>query len=138
MKNIPLYKFPASHAETVGELDLYRESFKANVACRDAIQESIRNHYAHNTLDSEACLEAVVKQFGLERVLYVLANTVQHKMWDGRISNSNKEWAKTITIYPDGGYGGNRLCRFVVDSCNPGLTDMFLTCARKMYSAERQ
>lgn len=136
MKNIPLYTYPASHAEKEGELDLYRESFRANVACKEAIQESIHNHYANNTLDSTACVNEVVRQFGIERVFYVLANTVQHKLWDGRISPSNKEWAKTIIIHPDGGYGGNRLCRFVVDGCNPGLTNLFLTSARKMHGKE--
>ena len=28
--------------------------------------------------------------FGMDRTLYVLANTVRHKDWDGRISHDNK------------------------------------------------
>lgn len=41
-----------------------------------------------------------MNQFGAERVLYVLANTIQQKEWDGRFTYPNKEWAKTVSIRP--------------------------------------
>ena len=63
--------------------------------------------------------------------MYVLANTVQQKDWDGRISSDNKAWAKSIPIFenPDA-WGTDRNCFFVVNS-HPGLTDLFVTRARK-------
>ena len=60
-------------------------------------------------------------QFSVERIRYVLAATVQQKDWDGRISEDNKAWAKTIPIADE----QNRYY-FVVDQCHPGLTDLFV------------
>ena len=67
------------------------------------------------------------------RTLYVLANTVQQKDWDGRFSPANKAWAKTVDIPPNpDGFGGNRNLDFVVDS-HPGLVDLFLSQTRQDY-----
>ena len=75
----------------------------------------------------------VIEQFGYTRTLYVLANTVQQKDWDGRFSPANKTWAKTVDIPPNpDGFGGERNLDFVVDS-HPGLVDLFLTQVRQDY-----
>ena len=125
---VPVYKETAEHARNSGELEAYRSSYKANVACKDAIEQAISDHYRDNSLSDEGT-KSVLAQFGAERVQYVLANTVQHKDWDGRISNDNKEWAKTVTIC-----AGNS-DYFVVDKSHPGLTDLFLTQTRKELEA---
>ena len=66
-------------------------------------------------------------------MLYVLANTVQQKEWDGRFSRANKEWAGTVEVPPNpDSFGGERNREFVVDS-HPGLTDLFLTLAKREY-----
>ena len=44
----------------------------------------------------------MIEQFGYTRALYVLANTVQQKDWDGRFSSANKTWAKTVDIRQPG------------------------------------
>ena len=76
---------------------------------------------------------ALIEQFGYTRTLYVLANTVQQKEWDGRFSPANKAWAKTVDIPPNpDGFGGERNLDFVVDS-HPGLVDLFLTQVRQDY-----
>ena len=75
----------------------------------------------------------VIEQFGYTRTLYVLANTVQQKEWDGRFSPANKTWAKTVDIPPNpDGFGGERNLDFVVDG-HPGLVDLFLSQARQDY-----
>ena len=134
----PLYLYPGRYAGEHGELEQYRASYRANIACKDAIEQSIAAHYGDNRLNP-ACVEPVVEQFGYDRVFYVLANTVKQKDWDGRISHDNKAWAKTIPVYenPDG-FGCDRNVYFVVDRCNPGLTDLFLTQARKAYALEQE
>ena len=67
------------------------------------------------------------------RTLYVLANTVQQKDWDGRFSPANKTWARTVDIPPNpDGFGGERNLDFAVDS-HPGLVDLFLSQARQEY-----
>ena len=75
----------------------------------------------------------VIEQFGYTRTLYVLANTVQQKDWDGRFSPANKTWAKTVDIPPNpDSFGGERSLDFVVNS-DTGLVDLFLTQARQDY-----
>lgn len=134
----PLYTYPGRYASEHGELEQYRASYQANIACKEAIEQSIAAHYGNNCLDP-ACVEPVVQQFGYERLFYVLANTVRQKDWDGRISQDNKSWAKTIPVCEDpDGFGGDRNVYFVVDRPHPGLTDLFLTQVRKAYALEQE
>lgn len=130
LKELPVYPYPADHARENGELDAYRASFRANVSCKDAIEAAIRDNYHDNRLDT-AAVGQVAEQFGQERMLYVLAATVRHFDYDGRISRDNKRWANTIPVYENkDGMGGDSTTQFVVCS-HPGLTDLFLTGARR-------
>lgn len=129
LRELPVYPYPADHARENGELDAYRASFHANVSCKDAIEAAIRDNYHDNRLDA-AAVGQVAEQFGQERMLYVLAATVRHFDYDGRISQDNKRWANTIPAYQNGdGVDSDRSVQFVVGS-HPGLTDLFLTQAR--------
>lgn len=86
--------------------------------------------YADNRLDTESAVKAVLEKFGSERVQFILANTIQHKDSDGRVSRDNKAWAKTIPMPEDS--GTSRHCAYlVVDEVNLGLTDLFTRQARK-------
>ena len=130
LRDLPVYPYPADHAREQGELDVYRASFRANVSCKDAIEAAIRDNYHDNRLDT-AAVGQVAEQFGQERMFYVLAATVRHFDYDGRISQDNKRWANTIPVYENkDGMGGDRTAQFVVCS-HPGLTDLFLTGARR-------
>ena len=130
LRELPVYPYPADHARENGELDVYRASFRANVSCKDAIEAAIRDNYHDNRLDA-AAVGQVAEQFGQERMLYVLAATVRHFDYDGRISRDNKRWANTIPAYQNGdGMDSDRSVQFVVCS-HPGLTDLFLTGARR-------
>lgn len=133
-----LYLYPASYAREHGELEQYRASYKANIVCKEAIEQAIAGHYRDNRLDAEA-VHQVLEQFGYDRMFYVLANTVRQKDFDGRISRDNKAWAKTIPVYenPDGS-GCDRNVYFVVDRSHPGLMDLFLTQARKEYALSQE
>ena len=129
LRDLPVYPYPADHAREQGELDVYRASFRANVSCKDAIEAAIRDNYHDNRLDT-AAVGQVSEQFGQERMLYVLAATVRHFDYDGRISRDNKRWANAIPVYENkGGMDSDRSVQFVVCS-HPGLTDLFLTQAR--------
>lgn len=74
----PLYTYPGLYASEHGEQEQYRASYRANISCKEAIEQSIAGHYGNNRLDP-ACVEPVIKQFGYERVFYVLANTVRQR-----------------------------------------------------------
>ncbi len=126
----PVYPYSAAYARGHSELDAYRASHKANVACKQAIESAMREHYRDNSLSREAA-QQVIARFGLDRVQYILANTVRQIDWDGRISPDNKAWAKNIPVYEDKDHWGNdRNLDFVVAS-HPGLTDLFTTQVRR-------
>ena len=129
LRELPVYPYPAGHARERGELKKYRASLHANVSCKEAIEAAIREHYRDNRLDARA-VGQVAEQFGQERMIYVLAATVRHFDYDGRITQDNKRWANTIPTYQNGdGMESDRSAQFVVGA-HPGLTDLFLTQAR--------
>ena len=129
-RELPVYRHTFDYAVAHGEEKQYRDSFHANVACKGAIEKAISQHYANNCMDALAS-QQVVHEFGFDRTLYVLANTVQLKDWDGRFSLDNKAWAKSIQVA--GGDEGIRDHRwkFVVDKAHPGLADMFIAMVRQ-------
>ena len=81
-------------------------------------------------------MKDVLERFGPDRVQYVLANTVRHKEWDGRISRDSKAWASTMPM-PEGSPQDRHSEYLVVDRCNPGLTDLFLKQVRQL-AGERE
>ena len=116
--------------EEMPSLEEYRASHKANIACKEAIEQAIADNYRDNRL-GPACVQQVLQQFDPGRIFYVLANTVRQKEHDGRISRDNKAWAQTIPVCEDkDGFGYDRNVSFVVDRSHPGLMDLFLTQAR--------
>ena len=100
LKNTPLYPHSAAYASEHGEMAQYNASFQASHACKEAIEQAISRHYRDNRLDAEAAVKDVLERFGPDRVQYVLANTVRHKEWDGRISRDSKAWASTMPPGP--------------------------------------
>lgn len=78
LRAAPVYYQSAQYARENGELEQYRESHKANIACKEAIQTAIANHYHGNWLDPAGAKE-VTDKFGFQRTFLVLANTVRVK-----------------------------------------------------------
>ena len=132
---LPVYRQHAAYAREHGELEQYRVSRQANIACKEAIEQAVYQNYDGKRLHDGTAAK-VMQQFGTERVMYVLANTIQQKEWDGRFNYYNKEWAKTGDIPPNpDSFGVERNSEFVVDS-HAGLTDLFVSQARR--EAEHQ
>ena len=72
-----------------------------------------------------------VADFHIQNFLDTRPGIIQ-KDHDGRISRDNKAWAQTVPVCEDkDGFGYDRNVYFVVDRCNPGLTDLFLSQARR-------
>lgn len=94
---LPIYQGTSLYARENGELPLYRVSLQENCACKDAIEKAINENYDGWHLKDAGARE-VLKQYGAERVNYVLANTVQIAKWDGRYSMDNRRWADDIPI----------------------------------------
>ena len=135
MNMTPLYQHNAEYAREHGELEIYRSSMKANIACKEAIEAAIRGHFDGMHLD-KAAVSDVIEAYGLERTCYVVANSVQQKAWDGRFSNDNKEWAKQFEITGTGSPDDDRRSLFVVDS-HPAVFDGFIHELRREHLVEQ-
>ena len=139
LRSAPVYPYPREYAVENDELDKYRLSRKANIACKEAIEQAIGDHYADNSLNTPAAVKQVVDAFGYDRTMYVLAVTVKHKDWDGRISDSNKQWAASMPVFEDRIDGSaDQNVFFVVDKAHPGLTDLFVREARKAQARDKE
>lgn len=128
-EDVPVYEGTLEHAKANGEQELYRHSLQANIECKHAIEESIRNNFdgMHLTKGFE---NGLIEKFGMERVKYVLANTVQENDWDGRYSSGTKDWAKGVTVTEK----SDHRSQFVVGS-HPAVLDGFINRVRKAEKA---
>ena len=93
-----LYRHPLAEARRWNETDLYRDSLQANIECKRAIEQNIREDFDGMHLNTD--VGAVCKKYGIDRVAWVLAATVQEASWDERYRPKNREWANSIYI-PD-------------------------------------
>ena len=129
----PVYPYSFSEAKRLNELDQWKESHKENVACKNAIEEAIRQGFDGMHLSAD-CAAGVIEQFGYHRTAYVLANSIQQEAWDGRFSHSNHQWAKGIFVPPDQNAYSNRNADFAADS-HPAVLDGFVNQFRRAYQA---
>ena len=134
--DVPVYYEPFSYAKENDEVDLYRTSYRLNGECKQAIHEAIADNYDGMYLGDDA-VNQVVKQYGMERVGYILANTLHHKSYDGRFSRGNKEWAEQVST-PE--HNADRMTfrtDWVVDS-HPAILDGFVTMFREELEAQKE
>ena len=134
--DVPVYYEPFSYAKENDEVDLYRTSYRLNSECKQAIHEAIADNYDGMYLGDDA-VDQVVRQYGMERVGYILANTLHHKSYDGRFSHGNKEWAEQVST-PE--HNADRMtfrADWVVDS-HPVVLDGFVTMFRKELEAQKE
>lgn len=96
----PLFTESLRVAKFLDAVTDYSESKRENIVCKNAIEVALRERFNGFTLDDD-CARDLCEQFGVERVGWVLANTIQHKTWDGRFREHNKQWAEKYTIPTD-------------------------------------
>jgi len=131
VKDLPIYPHSAAYARDHGELAEYRASYQTNIDCSKAIDTAIRENYRNNRLDT-AAVNQVVDRFGMDRTLMVLAATARYKNRDGRIDDSHKAWAQTVTVPDDrDASGADRTHAYIVGYAHPGLVNLFMREARK-------
>ncbi len=90
LRKAAIYRHSAAYAKEHGELEQYRVSNRANLQCKEAIEAAVREHFDGMYLSHDAA-KGVLQTYGMDRVMLVLANTVQLQEWDGRYSPRNKE-----------------------------------------------
>ncbi|MDE7203501.1 MAG: DUF3849 domain-containing protein, partial [Lachnospiraceae bacterium] len=101
------------------------------VSCKDAIDRAIAQNFDGYRLP-KGTAEGVIKEYGIERVSYVLANTVMHRRQEDRISPENKEWAKSIEPY------AMYESRDIVASSHPAVLNGFINQARRYIEHEKE
>ena len=126
----PIYRQSGEYAREHGELDAFRASRQANVACKEAIEAAIRAGYDGMHLTADA--KGVLAEFGPERVTYVLAATIQGKNWDERFSRGNRAWAAAVPmIEPE-----DRRISYMINS-HSTLLNGFVGMVRRELAATR-
>lgn len=131
--DVPVYYESFAYAAENGEVDLYRISRQLNEDCRNAIEEAIADNFDGMRLADDAT-KSVVEQFGMERMGYILAYTLNYNNHDGRYSHSNKKWADTTC---KGERGNNIRTDWIVRS-HPAVLNGFVDMYRKELAAEQQ
>ena len=124
----PIYRDSFDEARRHDELDAWRESRDANIRCRDFVADSISRNHDGLRLGGDTAGD-IIEEFGYDRTMHVLANTIRLKDYDGRISAANKEWAKGFSFTDD----LNHRWDFALDHPNPGLVDMVTNHVRRAY-----
>lgn len=129
MNKTYLYPYSSAEARERNELSLWRESHKANIACRDAIEDAIRRSFDGMHLDKD-CTTPVLDEYGYKRTAWVLANTLHELKWDGRFSPANKQWAERRYIPQDERHNAEITVR-----SHPAVLDGFVSLYRKAVQA---
>ena len=94
-----VYQKSFSESMRHNELPIWRDSFRINVACKEAIELAIQEGFDGKYL-AEDCARRVLDTYGFKRIGYVLANTLQEKSDDGRFSLENKARAALSSSRP--------------------------------------
>lgn len=121
-----IYPYSLEDATRSNERGLWREHYQLNVNCARDIEKAIAENYDGSYLSSD-CIKPVLGEYGIDRVNWVLANTIQENQQGGRFSRENKEWAKGFYIPKD-----TTQLEFVVNS-HPGLTNLLTDDIRKFW-----
>lgn len=125
---LPVYQQTLQYAMEHGAADDYLDSRKLNMDCKKAIEETIREHFDGMRLSLEDS-GGVLEQFGMERVSYVLANTLRHLSEDGRFSRDNRVWADGIEVMENIHRGMDMNLDYLVNS-HPAVLDGYIHLVR--------
>lgn len=129
---VPLYRRTYREALERGEADACERSFRANIACRDAIEQTLSEGTRNGVLRASGTRE-ILDRFGEERTAFVLANTLQKHSRDSRYSVSNRAWGASVPVPDDrNAFGADRNLYFMIDRCNARLADVFVTQTRRI------
>lgn len=94
--------------------------------CIEAIQKELASDFDGYRVGSNIA-KKVVKEFGFDTVKTVIANSIQRKHYDGRISRDNKAWAKDVDIT----IASHQTCYCILD-VNAGLLNIIANQFRKL------
>ena len=92
-----LYRYSAAEAKRNDEIEAWRNSQGENIRCKEFLDKQVSEKFDGYRLPSE-CAELTVKEFGFDRTMWVIANSIKLREGDGRIHRENREWANSFYI----------------------------------------
>ena len=95
-----LYLYSLDQARREKEVMLWRDSLRENIRCKEAIEKALSENFDGMHL-KDGIIPPLAEEYGIDRLTWVLANTVKEHSGDGRFRPENKEWAGTIPIPKD-------------------------------------
>ncbi|MDO4562527.1 MAG: DUF3849 domain-containing protein [Clostridia bacterium] len=98
---VPFFRYSFETAKDMNMIDEYKKSNEETLRCIDYIQDSETGLYANAYKDyiidkGGVYTDHLIKEFGLERMMFIAASTVKTMPGDGRWSAGVKEWAETF------------------------------------------
>lgn len=94
-----IYTHSLEYAMQKDEVADYHASARRNRECVAGIDAAIiASRHDQYYYDLPDAFRNVTREFGLDRVAWVMAATIQHFDYDGRYSRANKEWARAFSI----------------------------------------
>ena len=124
-------QYKKEQAEEAMRREQEKLEHSVRIECKEAIEKAVAEKFDGYTLPRDTA-EGIIKQFGKERVEYVLANTITHLSHDGRFSPDNREWAKTLV--PDADWQ----TRTYIVTSHPAVLDGFTNQARRYIEHDRE
>lgn len=125
----PLYRQPITYAVEHGEKDAYRKSWELNQDCKKAVEEAVSRNFDGMHLDKGA-VKLVLKEYGAERLAFILANTLKQEEWDARFSRDNVAWATDFFNSENMDYGAEGNVYLSLSS-HPAVLDGFIDMFRR-------
>lgn len=108
-RELPLYRHDAAYAREQGDLDLYRVSRRANIACKEAIEASISEHYRDGVPAGQRRGAPGDRAVRLHPHSMCWQTPYSRRNGMGRLSPPTRHGAKTVDIPPNpDGFGGDR------------------------------
>ena len=117
------------------DVDTSLDSRKLNIDCKNAIEQTIKENYDGTHLNPNGAF-AVIENFGVERVSFVLANTLHQRFKDGRFSDRNKQWGASIKI-PENIRQGVDLNKDYIVNSHSAVLNGFIDLVRHEIAARR-
>ncbi len=121
---VPFYRYSLNNARHCNEVDEWRASHKANMDCATAIKKAIGDNFKNNHFNSD-CVNAVVEEYGFDRVNFILRYNLKKAQHDARYSEENREWGKWLSV-PD----SNMRSDYLINE-HPVLLNAFVDRTRK-------
>lgn len=97
---VPLYRYSFREAKDHDEVQDWKQSHAENIRCRDAIDQMVRERYRNSILPTDIIKDAC-KEFGIDRVGWVLATTVSENSNDGRYRPDTRRWSMQAFYTPN-------------------------------------